>query len=59
MLKSTKNLTDAERARTAETVLANLQTQQESFTKLHAARDVLSHKIAKNSKPFLEGEFVK
>ena len=61
-----KNLTDAERARTSTDLLAKLEKQQGCFTKLHAARDaatrtsfVLAHKIAQNSKPFSEGEFVK
>ncbi|XP_071063277.1 general transcription factor II-I repeat domain-containing protein 2B-like [Pseudochaenichthys georgianus] len=61
-----KNLTDAERARTSEALLAKLQKQQGFFTKLHTSRDaatktsfVISHKIAKNSKLFSEGEFVK
>ena len=61
-----KNLTDAERASTSETLLTKLQNQQGIFTKLHTSRDaatrtsfVISHKIAKNSKPFSEGEFVK
>ncbi|XP_028439673.1 general transcription factor II-I repeat domain-containing protein 2-like [Perca flavescens] len=61
-----KNLSDAERARTSEALLAKLQKQQGFFTKLHTSRDaatktsfVISHKIAKNSKPFSEGEFVK
>ena len=61
-----KNLTDAERARTSEALLAKLQKQQGFFTKLHTSSDaatmtsfVISHKIAKNSKPFSEGEFVK
>ena len=61
-----KNLTETERARTSEALLAKLQKQQGCFTKLHAARDaatqnsfVISHKIAKYSKPFSEGEFVK
>ncbi|XP_028253675.1 general transcription factor II-I repeat domain-containing protein 2 [Parambassis ranga] len=47
-------------------LLAKLQTQQGFFTKLHTSRDaatktsfLISHKIAKNSKPFSEGEFVK
>lgn len=51
-----KNLTDAERARTSEALLAKLQKQQGFFTKLHTSRDaatrtsfVISHKIAKNS----------
>ena len=61
-----KNVSDTEKARTSEALLAKLQKQQGLFTKLHTARDaatrtsfVISHKIAKNSKPFTEGEFVK
>jgi len=61
-----KNLTDAERARTSEALLAKLQTQQGFFTKHHTSRDaatktsfVISHKIAENSKPFSDGEFIK
>lgn len=61
-----KNLTDAERARTSNALLAKLQKQQGFFTKLHTSKDaatktsfVISHKIAKHSKPFSEGEFVK
>lgn len=61
-----KNLSDAEWARTSEALLAKLQKQQGFFTKLHTSRDaatrtsfVISHKIAKNSKPFSKGEFVK
>ncbi|XP_069584553.1 general transcription factor II-I repeat domain-containing protein 2B-like [Ranitomeya imitator] len=61
-----KNLTEAERARASEDLLSKLQTQKRFFTKLHASRDaairtsfVKSHKIARNSKPFSDGEFVK
>ncbi|KAL2079794.1 hypothetical protein ACEWY4_025538 [Coilia grayii] len=61
-----KNLTDEDRAREAGTLLAKLHTQQAVFTKCHANRDtavktsfVLSHKIARRSKPFSDGEFVK
>lgn len=61
-----KNLTKAERARTSDALLAKLQKQTGFFTKPHGSRDaatrtsfVLSHKIAKNSKPFSEGGFVK
>lgn len=61
-----KNLTDEERAREAGVLLAKLQTQQGLFTKCHANRDatvktsfVLSHKIARRSKPFSDGEFIK
>lgn len=58
-----KNLKDAERAWTSDALLAK---QQGLFTKLHGSRDaavktsfVTSHKIAKNSKPFCNGEFIK
>ncbi|XP_005817565.2 general transcription factor II-I repeat domain-containing protein 2-like [Xiphophorus maculatus] len=61
-----KNVTDAERARTSEALLAKLQKQQGFFTKLHTSRDaatktsfVIAHKIAKTGKPFSEGEFIK
>lgn len=61
-----KNLTDEERVRTCEALLAKLQNQQGLFTKLHTSRDgavktsfVISHKIAKNSKPLSNGEFIK
>lgn len=57
-----RNLTVAQRARTSEALLAKLQKQQGLFTKLHTSRDaatktsfVISHKIAKYSKPFSEG----
>ncbi|XP_035242994.1 general transcription factor II-I repeat domain-containing protein 2B-like [Anguilla anguilla] len=50
----------------SEDMVVKLQKQQGFFTKLHTSRDaatrtsfVISHKIAKNSKPFSEGEFVK
>ena len=58
-----KNWTDAERARMSEALLAK---QQGFFTKRCTSRDaavetnfVMSHKLAKNSKPFSEGEFIK
>lgn len=61
-----RHLTDAERVRISEHLLAELGKQQGYFTKLHAAQDaatktsfVTSHKIAKNCKPFSEREFVK
>ena len=61
-----KNLNDAEMARISEDLVAKLQKQQGFFTKLHTSRDaatrtsfVISHKIAKNSKSFSDGEFVK
>lgn len=61
-----RNLSDEERAKESEALLGKLHTQQEVFTKLHAPRNaavrtsyVISHKIARNSKPFSDGEFVK
>ena len=61
-----KNLTDEERARTSEALLAKLQKQHGFLTKLSTSRDVavktssvISHKIAKNTKPFSDGEFIK
>lgn len=61
-----KNLSATERDRTAEALLAKLQKQQGLFTRLHSSREgavmtsfVISHKIAKRSKPFADGEFVK
>nr|XP_039258495.1 general transcription factor II-I repeat domain-containing protein 2A-like [Styela clava] len=53
-------------AQTAESMVAKLEKQQSFFTRLHASNDaavmasfVIAHKIAQNSKPFSEGEFVK
>ena len=61
-----KNLADAERAPTSKDLLAKLEKQQGCFTKLHSDSDaatrtsfVIPHKMAQNSKPFWEGEFVK
>ncbi|XP_077113087.1 general transcription factor II-I repeat domain-containing protein 2-like [Ranitomeya variabilis] len=61
-----KNLAEAERARASEDLLSKLQRQKGLFTKLHASRDAairtsfgISHKIARNSKPFSDGEFGK
>jgi len=59
-----KSLTDAERARTSEALLAKLQRQHCCFTKLHSGAAtktsfVISHKIAKNSKAFSKGEFIR
>ncbi|KAK7913722.1 hypothetical protein WMY93_013933 [Mugilogobius chulae] len=61
-----KNLSDLERAKASEALLAKLHTQQTLFTKLNAPRAaavktsfLISHKIARNSKPFADGEFVK
>ena len=61
-----RNLTDEERTRESDALLAKLQTQQGLFTKLHTPRDaavrtsyVISHKIARKSKAFSDGEFIK
>uniref|UniRef100_A0A8C5LJG6 SPIN-DOC-like zinc-finger domain-containing protein n=1 Tax=Leptobrachium leishanense TaxID=445787 RepID=A0A8C5LJG6_9ANUR len=61
-----KNVSDAERARASNALLTKLQNQQELFTKLHTSRDgavktsyVISHKIAKYSKSFSDGQFIK
>ena len=61
-----QHMSDEERARAADVLVAKLTKQQHCFTKLYASRDaatraslLISHKIAKNSKPFSEGEFVK
>ena len=60
------DLTDGDRARASETLLAKLRKQQGCFTKRYTSRDaaaktsfVIAHKIAKKSKPFSEGEFIK
>ncbi|XP_077969525.1 general transcription factor II-I repeat domain-containing protein 2-like [Styela clava] len=64
--KKYKNLSNNEMAQTAESMVAKLEKQQSFFTRLHASNDaavmasfVIAHKIAQNSKPFSEGEFVK
>ena len=61
-----RHLTETERARISKDLQAKLREQQSYFTKLHAPRDaatktsfMISHKIAKDCKPFSEGEFVK
>lgn len=61
-----RNLSDNERARESAGLLAKLQTQQGLFSQLYTARDaavrtsyVISHKIARKSKSFSDGEFVK
>ena len=58
-------MTDADRARTSEALLAKLQKQQGCFTKHCTSRDaaaktsfVISRKITPKSKPFSEGERV-
>ena len=61
-----KNLSDEERARELNTLLAKLHNQQEFFTKRCTPRYVavktsyvISNKIARKSKPFSEGELIK
>ncbi|KAJ4926780.1 hypothetical protein JOQ06_014526 [Pogonophryne albipinna] len=61
-----KNLSEEERAKESDALLAKLQSQQQLFTKHSTSRDaavktnyVLFHKIAKKSKPFSDGEFIK
>ncbi|XP_075067564.1 general transcription factor II-I repeat domain-containing protein 2A-like [Mixophyes fleayi] len=61
-----RNLSDQERAKESEILLSKLQTQRTLFTKLSTSRDtatkasyLISHKIAKRSKPFSDGEFIK
>lgn len=61
-----RNLSGEERARESDALLAKLQTQRGFFTKLHTPRDaavrtsyVISHKIARKSKAFSDGEFIK
>ena len=60
-----RHLTETESA-VSKDLLAKLREQQSYFTTLHAARNavtktsfMISHTIAKNCKPFSEGEFVK
>ncbi|GCC28423.1 hypothetical protein chiPu_0006853 [Chiloscyllium punctatum] len=64
--EKSNNLSDQERVRELDALLAKLHNQQRRFTKLHISRDaavktsyVKSHKIARNSKPFSDGEFIK
>ena len=60
--KKYRHLTETEKARISKDLLAKLRERQRYFTKLHAATKasfMISHKIAKNCKPFLEGEFAK
>jgi hypothetical protein len=59
-------MSSEQRASAWNELLSQLQKQQGLFTKLHSATNgiarasyVLSHKIAKHSKPFAEGEFIK
>ncbi|KAI7790853.1 putative general transcription factor II-I repeat domain-containing protein 2-like [Triplophysa rosa] len=49
------NLSSAEKANKALKLATNLKAQQNTFTKYY----VVAHKIAKHSKPFSDGEFVK
>ena len=61
-----RNLSDEECSWESDALLAKLQTQQGLFTKLHTPRDaafwtsyVISHKIARKSKAFSYGKFIK
>ncbi|KAF7246160.1 General transcription factor II-I repeat domain-containing protein 2B [Varanus komodoensis] len=58
-----KHLTDAERTRTSEALLAKLQKQQGFFlpklTHHGTQHFLIAYKITKKSKPFSDGEFVK
>jgi hypothetical protein len=58
-----RNMYSEQRASELKELLSQLQKQQGLFTKLHSANYriarasyALSHKIAKHSKPFTEGE---
>ncbi|KAI7802668.1 putative general transcription factor II-I repeat domain-containing protein 2-like [Triplophysa rosa] len=60
------NLSSAEKANKALKLATNLKAQQNTFTKQCAIQEsvtkasyVVAHKIAKHSKPFSDGEFVK
>lgn len=59
-------MSDEDRTRESDALLAKLHSQQGLITKLHTFRDssvktsfVISNKITRNSKPFSDGEFVK
>jgi hypothetical protein len=61
-----RNISSEQRASALKELLSQLQKQQGLFTKLNSANNgiarasyVLSHKIAKHSKPFAEGECMK
>ena len=61
-----RNMFSEQRASASKELLCQLQKQRGLFTKLHSANDriarasyVLSHKIAKHSKPFAKGKFIK
>ena len=61
-----KNVSEQEHAKESDALLAKLQNQQGLFTKCCTSRDaavktsyVISHKIARKSKPFSDGEFIK
>jgi hypothetical protein len=58
-----RNMSSEQRTGASKELLSQLQKQQGLFTKLHSANNgitrasyVLSHKIAKHSKAFAEGE---
>lgn len=61
-----RNLSNEEHARVSDALLAKLQTQQGPFTKLNNPRNAafrtsyaISHKLARKSKAFSDGEFIK
>ena len=60
--EKSRNVSSEQRESASKQLLSQLQKQQVFFTKLHSANDriarasyVLSHKIAKHSKPLAEG----
>ncbi len=61
-----KSLSTLERAKKAELMISQLKKEKSAFTKQNVTSDevtrvsyIIAHKIAKNGKPFAEGEFVK
>ena len=61
-----KSLSSQERTKKAELMISQLKKEKFAFTKQNAASDevtrvsyIIAHKIAKNGKPFAEGEFIK
>ena len=60
------NFSSEERAKKADKMVAQMKKELSVFSKQSASQDgitrvsyVIAHKIAKNSKPFSEGEFIK
>lgn len=61
-----KNLSETELRRKADDMVRNLKQEQTTFTKPLSVQEaatkvsfVIAHKIVKNNKPFVEGEFIK